>query len=422
MELRRLAPTWTDSLIDDYLNIIRGLTTIAELLDIQRDPKIESIPTDFSDGSIPYVKDGFLVEDNDNLKWDHDDNFLTLQSAIGKQIRIAYDSTNYAEYLVDLAGELHISTTGAKIFIDDYTDDGFVKTINGTGEIKIDTTLYLPVDDYNVEDGAAQGQLAFWDATAGEWVHTETSELVWDDTNKREGINAATPTERLEIGGNLFLNADNNKILLGAGKDLSIYYNGTDGYIKTDEVAASDLHITTGAAKTVVYDTVVYEDLNFDPIRSGGPVATRPDEVTINNVFHKEFTSANNQLCGSGQEIPHNYKLGTVLNPHAHIFLKSGESAGTTGVTFTVYWELRQSTGTTSGSVTMSATSAQLGTTAGANTLFISGNTFAGSSELGAQLSLTIARTAGDAEDIIVTTYGVHYEKDTPGSRTISTK
>jgi hypothetical protein len=248
-------------------------------------------------------------------------------------------------------------------------------------------------------------------------THTDNSVYTDFQTNSSGYLTINATGSRILLGAD-----DSDKTFWGAGFDFSAYYDGASAYLKTDEVAASDLHITTGAAKTVVYDTSVWEDLNFDPVRSGGPASTRPDEVTINNVFHKEFTSANNQLCGSGQEVPHNYKLGTVLNPHAHIFLKSGESAGTTGVTFTVYWELRQSTGTTSGSVTMSATSAQLGTTAGANALLISGNTFAGSAELGAQLSLTIARTAGDAGDVIVTTYGVHYEKDTPGSRTILTK
>lgn len=273
-----------------------------------------------------------------------------------------------------------------------------------------------------LEEGTANGQLLYWDHVAGAWKHTETTEIVWDDTNKRVGINAATPTERLEVGGNLFLSADNNKVLLGAGKDLSIYYNGTDGYIKTDEVAPSDLHLTTGAAKTLVYDTVVYEDLNFDPTRSGGPVATRPDDVLIGGCYYSEFTSANNQICGSTAEYPHPGKLGVNSTPHGHAFLKSGESAGTTGVEFTIYWRLSETTGTTSGSVVVSATSAELGTTAGANNLKMIGAAFAGPTTFSAQLALTIARTGGDAGDVVLLTYGIHYQKDTPGSRTISTK
>lgn len=161
----------------------------------------------------------------------------------------------------------------------------------------------------------------------------------------------------------------------------------------------------------------VWDDLNYDPTRSGGPAATRPDTVTINSVFHVEFTSANNQLCGAVGELPHKYKLGTTLSPHAHVFLKAGESSGTTGVTFTIYWELRQTTGITSGNSAMSATSAQLAGATGGNKFNIEATDFAGSAEIGAQLALTIARTAGDAGDVVVTTYGVHYQIDTIGSR-----
>jgi len=165
----------------------------------------------------------------------------------------------------------------------------------------------------------------------------------------------------------------------------------------------------------------VWEDLNFDPTRSGGPVATRPDDVEINNIFHKEFTNANNQLCGSNQEVPHAFSFGRTIYPHAHIFLKGGESAGTTGVSFTLYWELRQSTGTTTGSVVVSATSAQLNANPHKVNIFDTTG-FAGPTELRANLCMTIARTAGDAGDVVVTTYGIHYELDQPGSREIGSK
>lgn len=171
-----------------------------------------------------------------------------------------------------------------------------------------------------------------------------------------------------------------------------------------------------------VWDATVWEDLNFDPDRSWWPVATQPDDVTINNVFHKEFTSLNNQLCWAVQELPHEYKLSSALYPHCHIFLKSWESVGTTGVEFTFYWELRQSTGTTSWSTTLSATSAELWTTAGANKLNIYNSSFAWSAELWAQLAVTIARTGWDAGDIVLTTYWVHYEVDMMWSHTITEK
>lgn len=271
--------------------------------------------------------------------------------------------------------------------------------------------------------GTAQGQMVFWDNTLKKWTYTETSELFWDDVNKYLGIGTASPSEKLHVVGNIFLGRDNDKALFGTGKDMSIYYDGTDGWIKTDLIAPSDLNISCGNAKTLELQESVWDDLNFDPERSSGPVATRPDEITINNNYYSEFTSANNQLCGSSEEIPHEYKLSTNLLPHIHIFLKSGESAGTTGVTFTVYWQLRLPTGTTNGSVTLTATSAELGTTAGGNNFVIYDATgFAGPSTLEGQLALTIARTAGDAGDIIVLTYGVHFQIDTIGSRQVNAK
>lgn len=52
------------------------------------------------------------------------------------------------------------------------------------------------------EAGDAAGQMLFWDTS--KWTHTETSELIWDDTNKRLGINASSPSTSFHIqhGGN----------------------------------------------------------------------------------------------------------------------------------------------------------------------------------------------------------------------------
>ena len=50
-----------------------------------------------------------------------------------------------------------------------------------------------------VDEGTAAGQLLFWDGSM--WVPTETSELYWDDTNKRLGINNSSPTSKLDVTG-----------------------------------------------------------------------------------------------------------------------------------------------------------------------------------------------------------------------------
>lgn len=236
------------------------------------------------------------------------------------------------------------------------------------------------------------------------------------------GIWTTAPTEKLHVLGNLFIDTDSGELLLWAWKDMSISYDWTDWYIKTNKIVPSDLHITTWTAKTIVYDTPVWEDLNFAVVRSWWPVATRPDDVTINNCYYKEFTSANNQTCWDAQEIYHQAMLWRSLYPHAHIFLKSGESSWTTWVTFTIYWELRQSTWVTNWSVTVSATSAELASTEWWYILTLYDSSFTWPTELWAQLAMRLDRTWWDAGDVIVTTYWVHYEIDTPWSRTISSK
>lgn len=52
-----------------------------------------------------------------------------------------------------------------------------------------------------VEEGTTQGQMMFWDSTLKRWVHTETSELFWDDVNKRLGVKKLVPTSTVDVGG-----------------------------------------------------------------------------------------------------------------------------------------------------------------------------------------------------------------------------
>jgi hypothetical protein len=224
------------------------------------------------------------------------------------------------------------------------------------------------------------------------------------------------------VDGNIHIYSDVNEVFLGADADMLIGYDGTDANIVTDLQNPSDLVIDCGTDKTVELTEPAWEDLNFGVLSGGGPTSTLPDDVTIGNIFYKEFTSDNNQLCGDQKEVPHTAKLSDTYYPHIHIFLKSGEGSGTTGVTFTFYWELRQNGSTTNGNVTLSATSADLA--AFSDLITIADATgFNGAAGVGAQLAVTLARTAGDAGDVIVTTYGIHYKVDTPaGSRQITTK
>jgi hypothetical protein len=281
------------------------------------------------------------------------------------QIRKAYSGSVYCEDFVNSSGDLEVFQTGDEIFY------------KGNSSTQSRTIASIKRTMPTATDASRTGEI----------VHS-----VSDFAAARAYLKATANGTGLEIkiGGN----ADTNAVVIEA-----------DGTLRLDGTA------------------VVYEDLNFDPDASGGPAVSLPDFVEINNVIHREFTSANNQKCGCVKELPHSAKIsGTnTLYPHYHCFLKSGESAGTTGATFTLYWELRQDAGVTSGSVPLTVTSTEL--TNNPYKFTMNDTTgFTGPTEIGAQLAMAIARTGGDAGDVIITTYGVHFPIDTMGSRDVTTK
>lgn len=57
------------------------------------------------------------------------------------------------------------------------------------------------VSTENIADGITAGQLPFWDGTT--WTYAETTEMFWDDTNKRLGLGTATPGANLHIASSL---------------------------------------------------------------------------------------------------------------------------------------------------------------------------------------------------------------------------
>lgn len=56
-----------------------------------------------------------------------------------------------------------------------------------------------------LEDGTEQGQMVFWNEALKRWIHTEVSELFWDDTNKRVGINEPLPLAKLDVKGTVMV-------------------------------------------------------------------------------------------------------------------------------------------------------------------------------------------------------------------------
>ncbi len=85
-----------------------------------------------------------------------------------------------------------------------------VATLDGTGKVPMSQ---IPAGaTNNVEGGTVNGQLVYWDNIAGEWKHTEITELFWDDINKRFGI-----TGDFSVSSSvLFIDVSNGSVNLGS--------------------------------------------------------------------------------------------------------------------------------------------------------------------------------------------------------------
>lgn len=77
------------------------------------------------------------------------------------------------------------------------TKSGQIETTPADNEDIVNKKYVDDEIDAKIEDGTAAGQMTFWDGST--WKHTETTEAVWDDVNKRAGYGIAIPTSPFHI-------------------------------------------------------------------------------------------------------------------------------------------------------------------------------------------------------------------------------
>jgi len=221
--------------------------------------------------------------------------------------------------------------------------------------------------------------------------------------------------------------ADNKSFIAGAGSDMKMYYDGTNGNIDTDAVAASDLTIDCGTQKTLVLEVPVYNDANVGgmAMRAGAttpPVTQLVDNLGANTGIYGLGFAVNDEANGS-IEIPHDYKEGTDLSFHVHW----GANANPSGTDY-VKWQLTY-TVIRGGATTPPATviSVEVAYATQYDNKFstfadITGTNF----KIGDQFTFNLKRIAsvGDAYAgvAILQTVGFHYQCDTSGSRQILAK
>jgi len=263
---------WPDALIEDYLNIIDNLITLAEQIDTTIDEKIEEIDTAFTDGSIPFAETLFLVEDT-SFTYTNLTNTLNVANAILSSLTASKPVfTNASKGLVS-TGTLGADQGGTGLTT---ITDGGIMLGSGTGavtplaqatsgQIPVGSTGADPVlatitgtaNQITVTNGAGSITLSLA-ATAGSLVnitrYTTTQILDADDhhvAGDTDGgaftvtlpagiagteyriINTGTSSNNLTIapnGAELLIGVNSNFILFD-GEALLIVYEATEGWV-----------------------------------------------------------------------------------------------------------------------------------------------------------------------------------------------
>lgn len=80
-ELRAMT-NWPSALIEDYLSLIENILVLAEFLDVEIAQKLEEVPTDFNDGSVPFVASNVVIDDNDDFNFNNTTKYLLIGGGI----------------------------------------------------------------------------------------------------------------------------------------------------------------------------------------------------------------------------------------------------------------------------------------------------------------------------------------------------
>lgn len=242
-------------------------------------------------------------------------------------------------------------------------------------------------------------------------------------------IGISTDTDLIKLALNLLTinGAETVKglITLGSTSDLSIGHTGTQGELKTNLVAPSDLHINCGTDKTVVLDETVWRDLwvSIDATRVVGTTST----VMVGNI--RELVFSNNDTADfPSVELQHDYKEGTDLKAHLHIATR-GTNISAYNVRYTVEYSWADTDGVFPAPSLLDIETTIAGGTAAVTHKFIDLGTIAGTGKhIGSQLKYQLKKIASSVNDAPVANnpyvlqVGLHYEQDTMGSRQVAIK
>lgn len=239
-----------------------------------------------------------------------------------------------------------------------------------------------------------------------------------------EHIDWTGTTENLLTTGNITVDSDLSRLYLGADQDASVYHDGTDMQI----ITAGDLNVTCGDNKTIELQKVVYKDINLGGAILPAIPAHAPDkdefvdEGGVDTGIETYAVAVGEGVDGSF-ELQHDYKEGTDIVFHAH-WQGIAAPTGTDNVKWQLTYTVAQNGATLDAATTITVET-------GFDTQYefkrsdfaaITGTNF----DIGDQFLFRLERIAATADeyggDALLATVGIHYQVDTLGSRTATTK
>jgi len=451
-------------------SLIRVVASTRYEWDENGDLNVNSVSLGFTSGSVVFSDGSKLTEDNSNLFWDDSLNKLTVGGKVkllgsGPYIQVTEGATNVFEVYDGLA--LFRGTTGGVIVIDPHPANSTIKFASVNGVIQVDNlnkTLKLRhLTGFN-SAGTFLTTTCTAKNTSGEHVHClinptynqsgatgsnvdlevdriETlvsSGLQYSQTWGVGGVRKAflttlgelglgtTPSEKLHVIGNIFIDTDSNKLILGAGKDMDMYYDGTDGHLRTDVVAASDLKLDCGAQKTLELQTTIWDDIYIPLAGARVPAANAPTWSTYSTNLNSYTFDIDDYTDLASVEIKHGYKEGTDLEAHVHI-ITNGSDVDDRTVKFTLFHDWGDPDEVMDGEASLTGEITIPGGTASKTHFYIELGTVTGTNHvLGSLFKCRLKRIASTGteptNDPFVEMIGVHYERDTFGSRQENTK
>lgn len=304
---------------------------------------------------------------------------------------------------------------------------GRVWNTNGAGA---SNTSNWGIDERPVSGDPPSGRLVWaWDLNGG--GYTDKMSLTSAGVLGIDHIGEFTAAHDVVFNNHLSILSDSLKEYFGAGKDMSVDYDGTNGNINTSLVAPSDLNVTCGANKTIELQNSVYEDLQFPISSAKVPAANYPDWETFTANTNEYGFGVDDYIDTPAAEVPHQWVEGTAGHPHLHITLKGAQGTGSNKYAkFSIQFALADSTQPTlddwtepaalTGELTIPTGSAALQ----AFYLDMGDLTLTGY-KVGTQIKARIKRIASTggggtneySGNIFITQCGMHLERDTLGSR-----